>query len=147
MEIDRRILPAFAMLLGMFVSTLGQAAESVRIENVWIRAAPPSATSLAGYGVIVNRTGARQTLISVTSPDFRAVEFHTTILNHGYARMEHLKTIDIPNGGEIRFQTGGYHLMLIDPKRRLKEGDEPTLIFHFANQAHISIKAPLRRSE
>lgn len=147
MEIDRRILLAFAVLLGMFASMLGQAAESVRIENVWIRAAPPSATSLAGYGVVVNRSGANQTLISVTSPDFGAVEFHTTTLNNGYARMEHLKTIVIPKGSEIRFQAGGYHLMLINPKRRLKEGDEPTLIFHFADKTQISIKTPLRRNK
>jgi copper(I)-binding protein len=59
----------------------------------------------------------------VRSPLAGRVELHETRIEQGVAKMRRVQSLDIPAGGSAELKPGGYHVMLMDLKRELKEGD------------------------
>ena len=112
--------------------------ESIRIENAWIRNAPPGMPMLAGYQVITNIGDRQYTLLKADSPDFDAVEVHQSRVENGMARMSQVQQLSLEPGESHVFEPGGLHLMLMHPKRRLKPGDQVPITFHFSNQQTIT---------
>lgn len=99
----------------------------IRIENAWIREAPPVARVQAGYFMLCNDGEMSVTLESVESDAFGRIEMHETIEADGASRMEKLDSVDVAAGECIRFERGGRHLMLFDADRRLTDGDTAVL--------------------
>jgi len=132
--------------LGMSLSLLSLMAyanEMLVIADAWIPEAPPVARVMAGYMTLKNNSNKMITVTSVTSPDFKRVEIHRTETKQGMARMIKQKHIEVPAKGETVFKSGGLHLMLINPKRRLKRGERVTLILTAGKQTvtvHAAVK-------
>ena len=105
------------------------ACDGLQIENGWVRAAPPGATMMAGYATVKNSGAKARTLRDVSSKDFDAIEVHKTVVEGGVSKMVYLETVDIPAAGSARFEPGGMHLMLFNPKRALKAGDTLPITF------------------
>ena len=93
------------------------------LEQGWIRAAPPGATALAGYGVLKNACGEPFIVADVRASDFAMAMIHETTVENGMSRMRHAKGLVAPARGSLAFAPGGNHMMLMHPKRVLKEGD------------------------
>jgi periplasmic copper chaperone A len=106
--------PAFAAAPAACLPTL---------EQGWIRAAPPGATALAGYGVLKNACGEPFIVADVRAPDFAMAMIHETRVENGISRMRHARSLVAPARGRLAFAPGGNHMMLMHPKRALKEGD------------------------
>lgn len=103
--------------------------DGLQVENGWIRSAPPGATMLAGYATVKNSGAKPRTLRDVSGKDFDAIEVHKTLVERGVSRMVYMETVEVPAGGSARFEPGGMHLMLFNPKRALKAGDTLELAF------------------
>ncbi len=103
--------------------------EGLQVENAWVRAAPPGATMMAGYATVKNAGSKLRTLRDISSKDFNAIEIHKTVVENGVSKMIYLETVEIAAGGDARFEPGGMHLMLFNPKRLLKAGDTLQLAF------------------
>lgn len=99
----------------------------IRIENAWIREAPPVASVQAGYFTLCNDGEKSVTLESVESDAFGHIEMHETIEKDGASRMEKLDGVVFAAGECIRFERGGRHLMLFDAIERLSDGDTAVL--------------------
>ena len=117
------------------------AAPGLQVRDAWIQEAPPGATALAAYLVLTNDSAQAQTLISISSPDFAAVEIHTSQIVNGIASMSHLKDLTIPAQGRQIFAPGGAHLMLLRPKRSLRAGDAVRLQLRFSGAAALEVSA------
>ena len=115
------------------------------VSNAWIREAPPGATVLAGYLKITNRGTTHATITGVSADDFSSVEVHRTVMEDGMARMLPVETIEIPAFGRLVLEPGGLHLMLIEPKRPLSEGDTVVLEMQPIDGPCITITVPVIR--
>ena len=117
--------------------------KDVRVERPWVRAAPPGAGMLAGYMVVRNAGKAPVRLVSAQSPDFGAVELHRTAVVNGISTMRPAGELTIAPGVSLNIETGGLHLMLMQPKRELKAGDSVRLRLHFGDGTALTVDAPV----
>src|SRR5690242_1630014 len=124
----------FLLLLALVTAPLFAAdGPSIRAGKVWVRPAPPGVTVLAGYLTLENLTDAPLQLTAVSSPDFDSVEMHQTVEKDGVASMQPVDAVTIPAHGKTEFLPGGYHLMLMQPKRDLGIGSMVTLRLSFSD--------------
>ena len=118
---------------------------SVRASHVWVRPAPPGVTVLAGYLTLENLTDAPLKLTGAASPEFAAVEMHQSTVKDGVESMQPVDDVAIPAHGKVEFMPGGYHLMLMQPKKDLGIGSMVTLRLNFSDGSELDIIANLRR--
>lgn len=114
-------------------------------EQAWVRAAPPGATALAGYAVLRNPCAKPFVVTDVSSADFAMGMIHETIVEKGVSRMRHAKPLAVPARGTLEFEPGGKHMMLMHPRRVLKEGDKVRLVLKLADGQTIDIDAVVQR--
>jgi copper(I)-binding protein len=118
---------------------------SARVSHVWIRVSPPGVGVDAGYLHLDNLTGKPLSLDAVTSPDFASVEIHQSIVKDGVESMQPVPKLDIPSQGGVDLKPGGYHLMLMNPRKNLFPGDTVSLSLSFSDGSELLILAPVRR--
>ncbi len=119
----RRIsLMTLALLLGGMASE-AMAAGHLVVESGWIRSAPPGATMLAGYGTLHNIGDAPVVVTGVESADFGSASLHKSQNNNGVEHMQPLGDLQIAPGARVAFAPGGNHIMLMQPKKELRNDD------------------------
>jgi periplasmic copper chaperone A len=119
-------------------------AQEPAIRDAWVEEGPPTAKALAAYFTLENGAAAR-TLAAVNSPDFGRVEMHRTEAVAGSYRMVQMKQIALRAGEVVRLAPGGMHLMLIEPRRPLRDGDSVRLTLKFSGGEKRELTLPVRR--
>lgn len=137
-------LALLTLLLGPALSMACET--SLHARDGWIRAAPPGASMLAGYLMLHNPSEKDRTLVSADSPDFGMVEVHRSVVENGIAKMFAQETLVIPATEHLMFEPGGYHLMLMQPKRALNEGDKTQINLHFADGGILHVPMQVRKT-
>lgn len=117
----------------------------INIVNARVAEAPPVVGINAGYLEIDNGTSSPVTLTQVSSTDFSRVEIHRSIIKNGMARMTAAGPVTVAAGSSMRFEPGGYHLMLFQAVRPLHAGDQVRLTFHFANGTTVNANAIIKK--
>ena len=114
----------------------------VAVMNAWVREAHPKARTNAGFMTLINVSDSPIELQSASSPDYEKVEFHEMKMEDGMMQMNELQELQIKSGAQLKFVSGGKHLMLREPKRKLVDGDqtEVTLIFEGGHTQTIPLK-------
>lgn len=115
----------------------------LRVEVAWSRATPPGATVGSAYFQIVN-VGPADRLVSLTSPVARSAEMHEMLMKGTLMEMRPVLSVPVPARGQVRFQPGGLHVMLIDLKQSLREGERFPLKLHFARAGDITVDVVVR---
>ncbi len=100
---------------------------------------PVSDDMAAGYLTIVNDTGKKAELVSVTS-DIGEVTMHETV---GGA-MEELTRFSIPAHGRLAFKSGANHLMFDKLKHKPEQGQTVSVELHFAGADPVVVKMPVK---
>ena len=59
--------------------------------------------------------------------------------------MQEVAQVLVPAHGSVEFKPGGYHLMLMQPKKNLFSGDLVTLMLKFSDGSELAILANVRR--
>ena len=54
-------------------------------------------------------------------------------MDDGMMQMNELQVLKIESGGQLKFVSGGKHLMLREPKRTLVDGDQTEVTLMFAD--------------
>jgi copper(I)-binding protein len=118
----------------------------VHLMQAWLRATPPGATVGAGYGVLHNAGEAPATLVAVESPIAGKVEIHEMREVEGLMQMRRLdEGLRVPAGEQLALAPGGLHLMLMDLRAPLTEGDAVAMTFRFADGEVVELNVPVRR--
>jgi len=134
-----------ACILALFSALAAAGGDGVlRIDNAWIPEAPPGAKVYAAFMTMHNPGKQDVALVGASSPDFRSIEIHRTIMENGMARMQRQDKIDIAAGSDLVLQHGSYHMMLFHPNRPLAAGDKVAITLKFSNQKTQEIVAPVR---
>ena len=131
----------FKNIIGIFILLLNAPlllADGIVITDSWIREAPPTSRVLAGYFIVLNRDQKDHVIVSAKSKDFVGVEIHFSKVQQGMMKMEKQDNILLPEGEMFHFKPGGYHLMLIKPKRKLRSGDKVEIILRFEDGKEMS---------
>ena len=107
-----------ALLFSLFVSS---AFAQVTVRDPWVRATVPAQKATGAFMQVTSLQDAR--LVEVRSPLADVVEIHEMKMENDVMRMRAVPGIDLPAGQRVDLKSGGYHIMLIDIKRQVKEGE------------------------
>ena len=104
--------------------TLGSlpALADVSVEEAWVRATVPQQNATGAFMRLTSDRDAR--LISAASPVAGVVEIHEMIMEGNVMKMGAVPGLDLPAGKSVELKPGGYHVMLMDLKQQVKDGDE-----------------------
>ena len=127
--------------------TLAAAAanEGVSVHNPWIRESPPGMEMTAGYMTLRNNTARPQALVAASSSGFETVMIHRTIVKDGMVGMVPAPLIELKPKASWVFAPGGYHLMLMKPKRTLRAGDRVDIHLEFRGGLVLPVTFEVRQ--
>ncbi|MBF0358344.1 MAG: copper chaperone PCu(A)C [Magnetococcales bacterium] len=137
------VVLSFALLFGLI--SMPAMADGIKVEEAWVRAAPPSVKVLAAYMTIKNDGDTGKTIIGAHSPQFAKVEFHESLNLNGMATMIARDSLVIGAGSEVALKPGGYHMMLIGSQRMIHPGDKISLTLLFSDRTSHEVIANVRK--
>ena len=110
------------------------------ITQPWSRATPGGAKIAGGFLTIENKGAAPDRLVSVAGDVAGRVEIHEMAINNGVMTMRPLdKGLAIEPGKTVKLAPGGYHLMLMDLKNPLKQGEKVPLELQFEKAGKVAV--------
>jgi copper(I)-binding protein len=111
------------------------------VTSPWTRATPGGAKIAGGYLKITNNGSAVDRFLGAKSDATNHVEIHEMSMTDGVMKMRPLPDgLEIKPGETVELKSGGYHLMFMDLKRPLKQGDtlKATLQFEKAGSLDVN---------
>jgi periplasmic copper chaperone A len=112
---------------------------TITVTDAWARSPMPDRGAV--YFMVSNQGTVADRLVGAAVADVGGiVEIHETIMEEGQAEMRPVEAVEIPAGGSVAFEPGGYHVMLLDLDAPLDVGDmlEVTLTFEAAGDVDVS---------
>ena len=138
--------PVFVcLILALTLVAAASEAADVSVRDAWVRETPPGMTMMAGYMELRNNTSQPQVLVAASSSDFETVMIHRTIVKNGMASMVHASQIELTPNASFIFTPGGYHLMLLSPKRTLSAGDRVDINLEFRSGLRLLVSFEVRQ--
>ena len=138
--------PVFAGLtLALTLITAASEEVGVSVRDAWVRETPPGMTMMAGYMELRNNTSQPQVLVAASSSGFETVMIHRTIVKDGMTGMVHASQIELTPSASLIFAPGGYHLMLMNPKRTLRAGDRVDINLEFRSGLRLPVSFEVRK--
>ena len=141
----RNLKLAVSLAALMLSSTIVLAHEAtkdgVTVAHAWARATPEGAKVGAAYLEIKTDAQTADKLIGVATPAAERPEIHAHIMEGDVMKMRKLEAIELKPGESHVLKPMGEHLMLIDLKQPLKEGDLIKLTLTFEKAGPLEIDA------
>ncbi len=128
-----RILTLLALSLAL------PAWAQVSVETPWSRATPPGAKIGVGFLRLKN-AGAAERVVGAASPAAGRVEMHVTTREGNVMKMRHVDSFEIPAGGTFELKPGGAHLMLMDLRQPLKQGETVPLTLKLEKGGELNVE-------
>ena len=118
----------------------------VAVADAWVRG---TVAAQKATGAFMNLTSpADSALVSASSPVAGLVEVHEMAMDGGVMRMRAIQQLALPAGKTVSLKPGGYHVMLMDLKGPLKEGEAVPITLTFAGKdgrkTTQEVKVPVR---
>jgi hypothetical protein len=135
----RFALAAAALLVAL------PAAAQVTVTDPWIRGTVQGQMATGAFMKLQSAKDAR--LVEATSPVAGVVEIHEMTMQNNVMRMRAVQALSLPAGRAVELKPGGYHVMLMDLKQQMKEGEvvPVTLVVESGGKREtIEVKAPVR---
>jgi hypothetical protein len=129
---------------------IGLVVTSARAEDVkagdllitqgWSRATPGGAKIGGGFLTIENKGTASDRLIGASADVAGKVEVHEMAMNDGVMKMRPVEGgLTIEPGKTVKLAPNGYHLMIMDLKNPLKQGDKLPLTLQFEKAGKVAV--------
>lgn len=128
------------------IAAAAQAQDQLKVEEPWVRA---TVAQQHATGAFMRLTAqADSTLVQAASPVAQHVEIHEMVLENDVMKMRQVPGVVLPAGQAVELKPGGYHIMLIDLKGQVKEGEQVPLTLTFegadGKRATVDVSAPVR---
>jgi periplasmic copper chaperone A len=137
---------AAAIALAAILAVCAQAeASDLAVTHAWARATPPGAMAGAAYVTVTNKGHEADRIVGVSTPVAGLARLHTTIKENGIMKMRPVKAVALKPGGSVTLKPGGMHLMLMQLKHPLKEGESFPLTLTFAKSAPIEVTVRIEK--
>ena len=142
-----RIIRATALSALVSAAFILPAHAQVTVKDPWVRATVPQQKATGAFMQITSGQDAR--LLEAKSPVAGVVEVHEMTMEKDVMKMRALPNgLELPAGKPVELKPGGYHVMLMDLKQQVKEGDVVplTLIVEDKDKKRstIEVKAPAK---
>ena len=133
-----------ALTLACMAATAGA---QTTVADAWVRATAPLQRSTGMFANITSATGGR--LLSASSSVAGMVEIHQMAMEGDVMKMRELgQGLELPAGKAVALKPGGYHVMMMELKQRLKDGDvvPVTLVIEGADKTRqtLTLSVPVR---
>jgi len=110
------------------------------ISQAWSRATPGGAKVGAGYFTVANKGSVADRLVAVSGDVAGRIELHEMATTNGVMTMRALPNgLTIEPGKTVTLAPGGYHLMMMDLKAPLKQGDKLPITLEFEKAGKIAV--------
>ncbi len=118
----------------------------VEVKEAWARATVPQQKATGAFMQITAAQATR--LVEVKSSVAGVAEVHEMSMKDNLMQMRPVKALDLPAGKMVELKPGGYHVMLLDLKQPIKDGDDVplTLVLEGADgkRTTVDVKAKAR---
>lgn len=113
------------LLIGLLLSAgvMAGDADLISVQEPYVRLAPPNAPATGAFMVIRNGGDKDVKILKADNAVSKVTELHTHLNEGGVMKMRPVPFIDVKAKGEAILKPGGLHVMLIDLKAPMKEGD------------------------
>jgi copper(I)-binding protein len=106
----------------------------------WSRATPNGAKIGTGYFTIENKGTTADKLVGVSGDISGKIEVHEMSMNNGVMKMRPVEGgVAIDPGKTVKLAPNGYHLMIMDLKGPLKQGDKLPLTLQFEKAGKVAV--------
>lgn len=133
-------------LLSLFLLAALPALAQVTVGEPWVRATVAAQKATGAFMTLTSVQPVK--LVGVSSPAAGTVEVHEMKMENDMMRMRQLPALDLPAGQLVKLAPGGYHLMLLDLKQPLKDGDKIPLTLEFEDakkvRSKVVVDAPVK---
>lgn len=133
-------------LIALSASAWAQGTAGVEIKDPWVRATVAQQKASGAFMQLTAKTDSK--LVEVKSPAAGVVEIHEMSMVDNVMKMRQVPGVVLPAGKTVELKPGGYHVMLMDLKGQVKEGDVVpfTLVFEGKDgkRESVEIKATAR---
>ena len=142
MKNPKQILLAFSLVLAAAPSARAEdvKAGDLLITQAWSRATPSGAKVAGGYLTIENKGQAADRLVGISGEIAGRIEIHEMAMDDGVMKMRQLeKGLTIEPGKTVKLAPGGNHVMMLDLKAPLKQGDKVPLTLDFEKAGKVKL--------
>ena len=134
------------LIAAVLALSTSAAMADLTVKEPWVRATVPQQTATGAFMQITAPKAAR--LIEARSPVAGVVQIHEMSMDNNVMRMREVSGIDLPAGKAVELKPGGYHVMLLDLKAPIAEGQVVplTLVVEHADKKreNVEVKATAR---
>jgi periplasmic copper chaperone A len=118
----------------------------VAVSDAWVRGTVAGQAATGAFMQLRSTTDAA--LVAAASPVAKVVEIHEMKMDGGVMKMAAIDRLALPAGKAVELKPGGYHVMLMDLKQPLKEGETVPVTLTFEDKAGkkttVEVKAPVK---
>lgn len=117
---------------------------AMMVHDVRANAVPLAGGNGAIYFTVMNGTAQADRLVAVESDVAASTTLHESISDNNVVRMEARPDgFALPAGGMVELAPGGKHVMLMNLKQPLVEGEQITVTLRFEHATPISVTVPI----
>jgi periplasmic copper chaperone A len=137
-------VPAAATLAVLLFTGLAAQGKRVAASDGWVKLPAPGETRAMAFVAIENPTMYEIYVTSAMSDAAAKVELRDAGQS-GDARQKLVEFISVPAYNRVDMSPGGVHLLLLDLKRPVKEGDKVALMLATDNAGTLEVAAIVRK--
>ena len=117
---------------------------SMHISTPWARATPKGAAAGAGYMTITNKGTAPDTVSCVSDDASAQCQIHSMTMEGGVMKMRPVEGgLEIKPGETVTLQPGGYHIMFVNLKHALEQGQSVKATLKFEHAGTVDVEYPI----
>jgi periplasmic copper chaperone A len=118
----------------------------VAVMDPWVRGTVAAQKATGAFMQL--KSASDVALVGVSSPAAGIAEIHEMKMDGGVMRMAAVPRLDLPAGRIVDLKPGGFHVMLMDLKAPIKDGDKVPVTLTFQDKAGArfttDVQAPVR---
>jgi copper(I)-binding protein len=130
-------------LLCMAIGT-GALAGEIVVVDPYVRMVPQGVPTTGAFMLIKNTGNTDRKLLRVDSGSAKTVELHSHINDNGVMKMRQVRELEIKAKGQTELKPGSYHVMMIDLRQALQEGEKVPLTLSFDDGSSEKVEAVVR---
>lgn len=136
------LITAAALIFGAGLASAHEfKAGALKIGHPWTRATPAGAKVGGGYLTIENTGSTADRLVSASASFAGKTEIHEMAVTNGVMTMRPLdKGLAIAPGAKVEFKPGGYHIMFMELKQPIEQGNVPKAILTFEKAGTVEVE-------
>lgn len=135
-----------SLILAAFAAASPWTLAQTTVNDPWVRGTVAEQKATGAFMSITSAQGGK--LVAVSSPVAGVAEIHEMAMSGNVMKMHAIPGLALPAGQPVKLEPGGYHVMLMELKQPLKEGDVVLLTLvtegKDGKRETIEVKAPVK---